>query len=194
MNNNDTTVFEVDKFSSYTDEVLHTKNFQILHQEGDIWSIMLNNKKYQARVKSYQPKTKTYTINVSGFDYQVKVKEKIIITFFKEIQPQIFLLILFCPQNLSVKSKFSESQRSESHCNRGAFRRLIFSVISKFFFNFFHFFVEKSTNETTFFDPRSPAVSLSEILRKNKFFQQKLEKMEKNILNFRKKLGAIRRF
>ncbi len=77
MNNNDTTVFEVDKFSSYTDEVLRTKNFQILHQEGDIWSVMLNNKKYQVRVKSYQPKTKTYTINVSGFDYQVKVKEKI---------------------------------------------------------------------------------------------------------------------
>lgn len=77
MTNNDNTVFEVDKFSNFTDEVLRTKNFQILDQEGDIWTVMLNNIKYQARVKNYDTKAKTYTINVSGFDYKVKVKERI---------------------------------------------------------------------------------------------------------------------
>jgi biotin carboxyl carrier protein len=77
MPNNDNIVFEVAKFGTYTDEVLHTKNFQILHQDGDIWTVTLNNKKYQARVKAFDTKTKTYTINVSGFDYHVKVKERI---------------------------------------------------------------------------------------------------------------------
>jgi len=75
--NNNTKVFEVEKFSNFTDEVLHTKDFRILNQEGDLLTVMLDNKKYQARIKEYHPKTKTYTINVSGFDFNVKVKEGI---------------------------------------------------------------------------------------------------------------------
>ncbi len=77
MTNNNPTVFEVEKFSSFTDETLHTKDFRILNVEGDLWSVILKNKKYLARVKDYQPKTKTYTINVSGFDFNVKVQEGI---------------------------------------------------------------------------------------------------------------------
>lgn len=77
MTNNNPTVFEVEKFSNFTDEILHTKNFRVLNQEGDLWTVMLDNKKFQARVKDYQSKTKTYTINVSGFDFRVKIKEGI---------------------------------------------------------------------------------------------------------------------
>ena len=77
MTNNNPTVFEVEKFSSFTDETLHTKDFRILNVEGDLWTVILKNKKYLARVKDYQPKTKTYTINVSGFDFNVKVQEGI---------------------------------------------------------------------------------------------------------------------
>jgi biotin carboxyl carrier protein len=59
----------------FTDDV--TDRFRVIDCHGDRWKVQLDGKAYDAVLKSADIETKQFLINVSGYDFQVKLSEPI---------------------------------------------------------------------------------------------------------------------
>ena len=69
------TTYEVEGLDSFTDEYLHTKDIRIITRVGNKIKLLYDQKAYEAVIKDFDPDTKRAWINVSGFDFRIKINE-----------------------------------------------------------------------------------------------------------------------
>ena len=69
------TTYEVEGLDSFTDEYLHTKDIRIITRVGNKIKLLYDQKAYEAVIKDFDPETKRAWINVSGFDFRIKINE-----------------------------------------------------------------------------------------------------------------------
>ncbi len=69
------TTYEVEGLDSFTDEYLHTKDIRIITMVGNKIKLLYDQKAYEAVIKDFDPETKRAWINVSGFDFRIKINE-----------------------------------------------------------------------------------------------------------------------
>ena len=68
-------MYEIDDLHTFDDETLSSKDIRIVSREGNIIKLFFDNKSYQAVIKDFDPQTKKAWINVSGFDFRIKINE-----------------------------------------------------------------------------------------------------------------------
>lgn len=77
-NNKDmSTTFEVINHSTFSVGALEGIHHSILSHNGQEIKVLVEGKSYNALVKSFDSNTKTCTINVNGYDFDIKIKEPI---------------------------------------------------------------------------------------------------------------------
>lgn len=69
------TMYEIDDLHTFDDETLSSKDIRIVSREGNIIKLFFDHKSYQAVIKDFDPQTKKAWINVSGFDFRIKINE-----------------------------------------------------------------------------------------------------------------------
>ena len=69
------TKFDVIGHSVFSDEDLMTRDFRILARKGKTIKFLLDNKAYIALIKQIDLCEKVCTINISGFDFTIKIDE-----------------------------------------------------------------------------------------------------------------------
>lgn len=69
------TMYEIDDLHTFDDSTLSSKDIRIVSREGNIVKLFFDNKSYEAVIKDFDPQTKKAWINVSGFDFRIKINE-----------------------------------------------------------------------------------------------------------------------
>ena len=69
------TMYEIDDLHTFDDETLSSKDIRIVSREGNIIKLFFDHKSYEAVIKDFDAQTKKAWINVSGFDFRIKINE-----------------------------------------------------------------------------------------------------------------------
>ena len=69
------TKFDVIGHSVFTEEDLMKRDFRILTREGNTLKLLLDNKAYSALLKHIDLQEKVCVVNISGFDFTIKINE-----------------------------------------------------------------------------------------------------------------------
>ncbi len=69
------TTYEIVGMDSFTDENLRTRDIRIISRIGNKVKVLYNQKAFEAVIKDFNAETKNAWINVSGFDFRVKINE-----------------------------------------------------------------------------------------------------------------------
>jgi biotin carboxyl carrier protein len=69
------TMYEIDDLHTFDDETLSSKDIRIVSREGNIVKLFFDHKAYEAVIKDFDHQTKKAWINVSGFDFRIKINE-----------------------------------------------------------------------------------------------------------------------
>lgn len=69
------TVYSVNSVFKFKDEEFKNQDISLIAKDGDLYTIHYNQISYQVRVKFFDAHSKTATLNVNGYDYQVKMDD-----------------------------------------------------------------------------------------------------------------------
>ncbi|MBL0100737.1 MAG: acetyl-CoA carboxylase biotin carboxyl carrier protein subunit [Saprospiraceae bacterium] len=69
------TSYDIIGLTSLEDTDLASKDIRIVSRKGDNVKLFYDNKSYNAKIKKFDPETKFALINVSGFDFKIKINE-----------------------------------------------------------------------------------------------------------------------
>lgn len=69
------TLYEIDGLHTFDDATLSSKNIRIISRDGNIIKLFFDHKSYDAVIKNFDSQTKRAWINVSGFDFRIKINE-----------------------------------------------------------------------------------------------------------------------
>jgi biotin carboxyl carrier protein len=69
------TIYEIEGLNSFDEETILAKDIRIVSREGNIVKLFFDHKSYDALIKDFDPETKKAWINVSGFDFRIKINE-----------------------------------------------------------------------------------------------------------------------
>lgn len=68
-------MYEIEGLNSFDEETIMSKDIRIVSREGNLIKLIFDHKSYDALIKDFDPQTKKAWINVSGFDFRIKINE-----------------------------------------------------------------------------------------------------------------------
>jgi len=68
-------MYEIEGLNSFDEKEVLSKDIRIVSREGNIVKLFFDHKAYEAVIKDFDPETKKAWINVSGFDFRIKINE-----------------------------------------------------------------------------------------------------------------------
>ncbi len=69
------TTYDIEGLNSFDEETILSKDVRIVAREGNVVKLFFDHKSYEAVIKDFDPQTKKAWINVSGFDFRIKISE-----------------------------------------------------------------------------------------------------------------------
>ncbi len=69
------TMYEIEGLNSFDEETLLSKDIRIVSREGNVVKLVFDHKSYEVVIKDFDAQTKRAWINVSGFDFRIKINE-----------------------------------------------------------------------------------------------------------------------